>query len=34
MAVSVMVNETESVVTTEILRMRKSDKVPDSLFEL
>lgn len=34
MAVSVMVNGTESVVTTEILRMRKSDKVPDSLFEL
>lgn len=34
MAVSVMVKGTESVVTTEILRMRKSDKVPDSLFEL
>lgn len=34
MAVSVMVNGTESVVTTEILRMRKSDKIPDSLFEL
>lgn len=34
MAVSVMVNGTESVVTTEILRMQKSDKIPDSLFEL
>lgn len=34
MAVSVMVNGTESVVTTEILHMRKSDKIPDSLFEL
>ncbi len=33
MAVSVMVNGTESVVTTEILRMQKSDKIPDSLFE-
>lgn len=34
MAVSVMVNGTESVITTEILRMQKSDKIPDSLFEL
>lgn len=34
MAVSVMVNGTESVITTEILRMQKSDKVPDSLFDL
>lgn len=34
MAVSVMVNGTESVVTTEILRLQKSDKIPDSLFEL
>lgn len=34
MTVSVMVNGTESVITTEILRMQKSDKVPDSLFDL
>lgn len=30
---SVTVGESETVVTTEIFRMRKSDKVPDSLFE-
>ena len=34
MTVSVMVNGTESVITTEILRMQKSDKIPDSLFDL
>ena len=33
MMVSVMVNGIESVVTTEILRMQKSDKVSDRLFE-
>ena len=33
MTVSVMVNGIESVVTTEILRMQKSDKVSDRLFE-
>lgn len=33
METSVTVGESETVVTTEILRMRKSDKVPDSLFE-
>lgn len=32
MEVSVSVNGVESLVTTEILRMRKSDKVPDGLF--
>lgn len=33
MEVSVIVNGQESVVTTEFLRMQKSDKVPDKLFE-
>lgn len=33
MTVSVIVNGIESVVTTEILRMQKSDKAPDSLFD-
>ena len=33
MVVSVIVNGHESVVTTEFLRMQKSDKVPDALFE-
>ena len=33
MEVSVIVNGTESVVTTEILRMQKSDNVPDTMFE-
>lgn len=33
MEVSVDVNGTESVVTTEILRMQKSDNVPDTMFE-
>ena len=33
MVVSVIVNGVESIVTTEFLRMRKSDKISDSLFE-
>lgn len=33
MVVSVIVNGHESVVSTEILRMQKSDKVPDTLFD-
>ena len=33
MVVSVMVNGVESVVATEFLRLQKSDKVTDSLFE-
>ena len=33
MEVSVIVNGHESVVTTDILRMQKSDKVPDTLFD-
>lgn len=33
MEVSVVVNGHESVVTTDILRMQKSDKVPDTLFD-
>ena len=33
MEVSVIVNGHESVVTTEFLRMQKSDKVPEALFE-
>jgi hypothetical protein len=33
MEVSVIINGQESVVATEILRMQKSDKVPDMLFE-
>ena len=33
MEVSVIVNGQESVVTTEFLRMQKSDKVPNKLFE-
>lgn len=33
MEVSVIVNGQESVLTTEFLRMQKSDKVPDKLFE-
>ena len=33
MEVSAIVNGTESVVTTEILRMQKSDKVPDTVFD-
>lgn len=33
MEVSVIVNGHESTVTTEFLRMQKSDKVPDTLFE-
>ena len=33
MEVSVIVNGHESVVTTDILRMHKSDKVPDTLFD-
>ena len=33
MVVSVMVNGVESVVTSEFLRLQKSDKVPDSLFD-
>lgn len=33
MVVSVNVNGHESVVSTEILRMQKSDKVPDTLFD-
>ena len=33
MEVSVIVNDTESIVTTEILRMQKSDKVSDALFD-
>lgn len=33
MEVSVIVNGKESVVSTEILRMQKADKVSDSLFE-
>ncbi|WP_288800880.1 hypothetical protein [uncultured Fibrobacter sp.] len=33
METSVVVNGQESVVTTEILRMQKSDKIPNSLFD-
>lgn len=33
MEVSVIVNGRESVVITDILRMQKSDKVPDTLFD-
>ena len=33
METSVTSGESGSVVTTEVLRMRKSDKVPDALFE-
>ncbi len=33
MVVSVIVNGVESIVTTEFLRMQKSDKISDSLFE-
>ena len=33
MEVSAIVIGTESVVTTEILRMQKSDKVPDTVFD-
>lgn len=33
MVVSVLVKGVESIVTTEILRMQKSDKVPDRMFE-
>ena len=33
MVVSIMVNGVESVVATEFLRLQKSDKVTDSLFE-
>ena len=33
MVVSVIINGVESTVTTEILRMQKSDKVPDRMFE-
>lgn len=33
MEVSVIVNGRESIVTTEILRMQKSDKVSDALFD-
>ena len=33
METSVVVNGQESVVTTEILRMQKCDKIPNSLCE-
>ena len=33
MVVSVVVNGVESIVTTEILRMQKSDKISDKLFD-
>ena len=33
MVVSVIVNGVESIVTTEFLRMQKSDKISDSLFD-